>query len=150
MKGHTTALLLTTVGNGIFMFIIICSKIVLGLMNFLAVLLDGKGYVRIFFMILGGLFNIILLVFLFLGQAILAANSRKNEYQADYFAYERGYGQNLVDALYIFYEMTTGKKMSVKERIVAGIKASHPHVAKRIGRLETIIDGEEEADQEEI
>lgn len=58
--------------------------------------------------------------------------------------YEMGYGGNLVEALYIFYDMAMGKKMSVKERIVAGIKASHPHIAKRIGRLETMIDADTE------
>ena len=71
-------------------------------------------------------------------QLILAINSRANEFEADYFAYELGYGENLLESLYIFQETLMNRRMTLKEKMLS----SHPHIAKRISRLEDIIDNQ--------
>jgi len=144
VRGHTKALLITTIGNGLFTGIIVINQIALGIIEFIATMISGKNsLIGILFWLLKNMVNLLLIAFMFVIQIILAVNSRRNEYQADYFAYEIGYGGNLVEALYILYDMEMYKKLSLKEKIMMRLKDSHPHLAKRIGRLETIIDGEE-------
>lgn len=87
------------------------------------------------------LFNLILFVFMFLGTVILSANSRNNEYQADEFAHQIGYGEELIESLYLLQKMSLGEEMALVERMTA----SHPLLAKRIGRLEML--QEQESDE---
>lgn len=79
---------------------------------------------------------------MFIGNVILSANSRNNEYQADEFAFTIGYGEDLIESLYLLQKMSLGEEMTIVERMTA----SHPLLAKRIGRLETI---QEETDEDE-
>ena len=76
------------------------------------------------------------MIFMFTGEAILSINSKKNEFRADKFAYENGYGPELVGALYMFQKMSLSEKMIIKERL----RATHPIFAWRINKLETMID----------
>ena len=72
------------------------------------------------------------------GNIILSFNSRANEFRADSFAFELGYGNQLADALYIIQKMSLGQKMKVVKRM----QSSHPRTSTRIGRLEALEDGE--------
>jgi len=133
-NGDTKAILLTTIGNGIFsIFIILLQKII----NILDTLFHGIGILWILITIVKLIFYIILFYFGYYVQIVLALNSRKNEYEADKFAYEVGYGNNLVEALYLLQGMSIS---SEKSTLVNKLRASHPHIATRIGRLETMID----------
>jgi heat shock protein HtpX len=136
-NGDTKALLLTTVGNGIFTVFILIMQLIINIMSGMFARGGIAGFVA---GLIKSLFNISLFFFFYIGQFILAINSRKNEYRADEFAYEIGYGDNLVEALYLLQGMC----ISDNAKIVDRLKASHPHIAKRIGRLETIIDEAEE------
>jgi Zn-dependent protease with chaperone function len=78
---------------------------------------------------------------MFLGTVILSANSRNNEYQADEFAHQIGYGGDLIESLYLLQKMSLGEEMALVERMTA----SHPLLAKRIGRLEML--QEQESDE---
>ena len=134
--GDTVALLLTTVGNGIFtVFVIITQTIV----NILSSVLDKRGIVGFLTGLIRILLSIILVAFLYIGEVVLAINSRSNEYAADRFAFELGHGDDLVEALYLLQGMC----ISDKAKIVDRLKASHPHIAKRISRLEMMIDGKD-------
>ena len=73
---------------------------------------------------------------MYIVQILLAINSRKNEYRADKFAYEVGYCDDLVEALYLLHGMC----MSDKSRLATKLKATHPHMAIRIEKLEKMID----------
>ena len=84
-------------------------------------------------------FNMSYLLLIYTIQAILAINSRQHEFEADYFAYEIGYGENLLESLYILQETSMNRKMTLKEKLLA----SHPNLAKRIRTLEEVIDNEE-------
>lgn len=82
---------------------------------------------------------------MFLGNVILSANSWNNEYQADEFAHQIGYGEELIESLYLLQKMSLGEEMALLERMTA----SHPLLAKRIGRLETLQEQESDEDEEE-
>lgn len=64
---------------------------------------------------------------------------------ADRFAYEIGFGNNLVESLYLLQ----GMRMSDKSKLVNKLKASHPHIAKRIGTIERLIDSEDEGNTDD-
>ena len=114
-KGHTTAVLLSTVGNGIFSVVIAILKIfVLGI-DLVITMLENSGILRFIFTILRAVFDLVLMVFLFMGQMILSTNSRQNEFEADKFAYENGYGSELTDGLYLLQKMSMSEKMNIFE-----------------------------------
>ena len=77
---------------------------------------------------------------MFIGNIILSANSRNNEFQADEFAFTIGFGEDLIESLYLLQKMSLGEEMELVERMTA----SHPLIAKRIGRLETLQEQESE------
>lgn len=136
--GHTKALLLSVIGNAILsVFIVIirlCSDIFAVLtstfsnVSFIVVLLNIINYLFKY------VFEIALIGFLYFGQIILSLNSRSNEFQADNFAYNISYGEELISALYLLQKISVSRKMTLKERMTS----SHPHIAKRIERLENL------------
>jgi len=65
-------------------------------------------------------------------QMVMAINSRRNEYRADRFAYELGYGEEMVEALYLLEKINLGENSTVIQKMLR----SHPRVTKRIERLE--------------
>jgi Zn-dependent protease with chaperone function len=74
-----------------------------------------------------GLFIIVQLI-----QILVMINQRKNEYQADDFACANGYGEDLLETLYILKDIDLGGNLS----LLARLKCSHPHLGDRILRLE--------------
>ena len=78
-----------------------------------------------------------ILVFVNLSEIILASNSRTSELQADRFAYDIGYGEELIASLYLMQSISMNRKVKLSQRL----RASHPHLAKRIGELERLGDG---------
>lgn len=66
-------------------------------------------------------------------QMILLMKQRDNEYHADYFAYEVGYGEGLTSALYMLDKLDfSDGKLGIIERL----KMSHPYIDRRIAELE--------------
>lgn len=147
LYGHTTALILNVIGNGVFSVFVIVAKCVLSVLDLLQAPFEEKtkGISYLFLSMFRFLFNLILFVFMFLGNVILSANSRNNEYQADEFAHQIGYGGDLIESLYLLQKMSLGEEMALVERMTA----SHPLLAKRIGRLETLQEQENDGDEEE-
>lgn len=84
------------------------------------------------------IFDILLMGFTLTGNIILSINNRENEYSADRFAFKIGYGEDLISALYLMQKMSLGEDM----RLIQRMQASHPHIAKRIGKLEYLEDKE--------
>ena len=134
-NGDTRAVLFMTVGNGIYsIFIIAIKKII----NLLDILLYRIGWLWVIITIIKLIFYIMLFYLGYIAQIIIAINSRRNEYRADKFAYEIGFGNDLVEALYLLQGMC----ISDQSKLVNQLMASHPHIAKRIGTLEAMIDKE--------
>jgi heat shock protein HtpX len=75
---------------------------------------------------------------MWLMQMVVAINSRKNEFRADKYAFELGYGEKLLESFYLLEKITLGDNSAVIQRIIA----SHPRITARIEQLETLLDQE--------
>jgi len=136
-NGDTIALLLSTIGNGIFTILIIAAQTAVNIIN---AVIDRRGLAGVFMGFIKLCFSIVLFWFCYIGEFLLSINSRANEYAADEFAFKIGYGDDLVSALYLLQDMCISDNAKLGDRL----KASHPHIAKRIGTLESMIDEEEQ------
>ena len=67
-----------------------------------------------------------------IGQLLLSANSRRNEFQADKFALDIGYGEELLSSLCLLEKFNGENKLTMFQQITM----SHPYMEKRIARLE--------------
>lgn len=134
VHGDTKATLLNLIGNGLFSIGVIIIKLALLILDLLLLPLfnETKGITALVTSFIRFVFNILLFAFTLTGNIILSINSRSNEYSADYFAYKMAYGEELISALYLLQKMSLGEDMALIQKM----QASHPHIAKRIGRLE--------------
>lgn len=139
--GHTKALVLTIIGNILFSIITIIIQLILQIMDSISSVCANMSR-NIVVIIIAGILKLSILVlnmYLFVidkvGQLLLSANSRKNEYQADKFALINGYGEELLSALYLIQEIEGNYKLTMFQKMTM----SHPHIAKRIGELEKSI-----------
>ena len=134
--GHTKALLLSVIGNFFFSIIMWIFRALLFVTQVISNIVAHFSILGTLFSLLTYLLRLILdlsvFVFINLSQMILASNSRTNEIQADTFAYEIGYGRELISCLYIFQKITMDTKMKITEKL----KSSHPHTTYRISYLE--------------
>ena len=137
-NGDTIAVLLNTIGNGLFAVIVGIIRLYILLIDILLGIFERVGILRWLLLFSKYIYEMLIMLFLFIGQAILSVNSRKSEFKADRFAYDNGYGNELTQALYLLQKMSLSEKMTIKERL----QASHPIFAWRINKLETLIDGE--------
>jgi len=99
-------------------------------------LIERRGFL---WLLIRTLIYIFLFYFAYLSQITLAVNSRTNEYKADQFAYDVGFGDDLVSALYMLQKINISNKTTFLNKL----RESHPHIAKRIGKLETMLESEE-------
>lgn len=138
VHGDTKATLLNLIGNGLFSIGVIIIKLALLILDLLLLPLfnETKGITVLVTSFIRFIFNLLLFAFTLTGNIILSINSRSNEYSADYFAYKMAYGEELISALYLLQKMSLGENMKLVQRM----QASHPHIAKRIGRLEHLED----------
>lgn len=67
-----------------------------------------------------------------IGQLLLSANSRRNEFQADKFALDIGYGEELLSSLCLLEKFNGENKLTMFQQMTM----SHPYMDKRIARLE--------------
>ncbi len=126
-NGDTIALLLNVVGNGIFTIFILIMKVF-----FVITEMFTGGIVGVVAFLYRKAFELIVFLFMILGNILLSINSRQNEYEADRFAHEIGYGEELTEALYTLQRMSFGSGGNIYDRLME----SHPHIAYRIERLE--------------
>lgn len=138
-NGDTSLTAFTLLGNTAFLFIFLAIKIIHVCVWLFSAFTDDDFMLSRFF---GGISNLAIALFMFLLNAILMINSRANEFQADKFAFELGYGENLLSALYLLDRFDIGHKMGIIEKI----KSSHPNTPERIGRLESMITNCEESE----
>ena len=135
INGDTIASLITVIGNGIFTALVLISKGILFLVDMFQ---NPKGIGKLITAVTRALFLVGIFVFMFMGNIILSINSRKNEYKADEFTHKIFYGQDMVEALYILQQISLGDSSDT----IARLTASHPHIAKRIWMLETLVDSQ--------
>jgi len=139
--GDTKALLLNVVGNGLFTILIMFVRLLMATLHALSESIEAMAALSIIFSVLRFIFDVALLLFLLLGQIILSMNSRYGEYLADEFASRAGFGDELISALYILQKTSLPGGLTLLERL----RASHPHLADRIARLERLQGAEQYA-----
>jgi heat shock protein HtpX len=134
-RGDTMLPLIFIGGNPYFVFTFFIIKIMKIILNTSYELLGGnskkiyKGFGRFILW----LFCLAITPLVLLVQGLMGVNSRDNEYKADEFAFNAGYGENLISALYMFDKMDFGSgQVSIMERL----KMSHPFTDDRICGLE--------------
>lgn len=76
--------------------------------------------------------NLCLFIVIQIINILIMINSRQNEFNADDFAFQNGYGADLLEGLYLLKEISLGTSISLLERL----KSSHPNIIDRISRLE--------------
>jgi len=135
-NGDTKAMLLNVIGNGLFTAIICVIRLVTLIIHMISSATEDTPMFSVLASIFRFSMDISLLFFTWLGQIVLSINSRKNEYRADEFAYNAGLGEELIEALYILQKTSVPANVPFPERM----KASHPHLASRIARLERLED----------
>lgn len=139
VNGDTKALLMSLVGNGFFSLIIFVLRIVMNIIQTISNALSGKNVVILVFAFVAFLsrlfIDVAIFLFLFIGDVILALNSRYSEYLADEYSYLIGFGEDLKSALYVISKISMPRKATLTERL----KASHPYTSARIGRLENML-----------
>ena len=136
--GHTKALLLSFIGNFFFAIIVWILRLLFSLAQTISNMVARTNVMGISFSLITYVFRLGLdlsvFVFINLSEMVLASNSRTNEIQADIFAYEIGYGRELMSGMYILQKLDMNAKLTLTERL----KASHPHMAYRIANLENL------------
>lgn len=127
--GDTFLLMFLGIGNILFLFFIGFFKLVQLFSDLVAGTIGDENMKPRFLNILFGSIATFCMLII---QMFLMINSRTNEYGADHFALEIGYGQQLIDSLYFLSNLQIGQKQSMFERL----KASHPNIYDRIEVLE--------------
>lgn len=125
----TVFLLISTVSNSIMNLILkILELFARGLNHFVERKEGGKGLIKLIW----GIFMLVVTFIEFIGAALVMPASRKDEYVADKFAHDCGYGDELISALYLLDELEGDRKRTIRDMI----KATHPPLKSRIQTLE--------------
>ena len=138
-NGDTKALLLSTIGNGIFTILVFILRIIMLIIEVIFSL-TKIPFLDVFAITARFLFDIGVIIFVYIGEILLSLNSRQSELWADRFAFDIGYGEELINSLYILQKISLPQNLKLKDRF----RASHPNTAKRIEQLENLIDMQDE------
>ena len=132
--GDTKALLLNTVGNGIFTVFMLGMRVTFFVLDVMSTMTDGLAPLKLFAGLSKLLLDAMILAFMSLGHIIMAIDSRNSEYRADHFAFTLGYGSDLISVLETLDKISITGRLSLIDRL----KQSHPHITYRIERLEQL------------
>lgn len=133
VHGDTSLNLFLLIGNIIFMFFYGCFKIIQIATRIVASLLSPDEF-KMSRQIIGGIGKVFGSILLFIALALLKINERTNEFQADKYAHQIGYGEELISALYLLKKLDADSNLNMLERLLA----SHPELDYRISKLEQL------------
>lgn len=120
-------------------FCILPYSLLMALLNRLKAKIDEASKKSIIVWIIKGFFDLYYYFFRgigFISELIIMHQRRKSEYKADIYAFRCGYGAELAGALNNLYEISLNNTGTIKEIM----RATHPHITKRIERLEIALD----------
>lgn len=142
INGNTKAELLNTIGNGMFSILILIINCLFTLFDYVlwdtdeSTSKEESRHPRTLFLVIRFVFNLYIQLILFVGNLLLARNSRKNEFLADKYAFDLGYGDNLINVLYLLQKFSLTDKMTLVDKMLE----KHPRVSQRIEKLENLED----------
>jgi len=142
LYGDTMARLYITVGNGLFTVVVLATKAILFIAEWIEMVANKSkssfSFAWVIITLLKALFSLVLLVIQFLMKMVMAFGNRLSEFRADLYAYELGYGKKLVEAFYLMEKLQLGANSTVIQKMVA----NHPRISARIEQLENLLDEE--------
>jgi len=116
VHGDTMARLYISVGNGLFTAFVLVSQAFIFLAELIEKIASKKktsfSVAWVFIMIIKLLFLLILFVVQFLMKFVMSLSNRRSEFRADRYAYELGYGEQLVEAFYLMEKIQLGDNSS--------------------------------------
>jgi len=133
----TIASLYLLIGAGLFSVYMIITKFIINLVERLSYSMSRGGFFKVIVSFVLYSFQILLLIFMLVMNLLTAKNSRANEYRADEFTNKLGYGQEMIEALYLLEKINLSSNRSILSKMLA----KHPILPKRIANLESISDG---------
>jgi heat shock protein HtpX len=129
----TVANMFLLVASGYFYLFVLLFQFIIMATDKTALAVKNKS-ANYFGAVIKTIFKVFVFVFSFLVQITLAIERRKREYRADKLAYEWGFGEELISALYLLEKINLGDYRDLKQKLTA----SHPRTTARIGRLEDL------------
>lgn len=146
----TDVILVIAVGNMFVSLVVSAISLIVRIFNwiigfFISLASDGDGFfigvlTSITNFIINIVFGAVLWLWTKLGVMICMSSSRQNEFHADKFAYEAGYGAELRNSLVKLNGGSKEKKNS--KTLWASLSASHPDTGDRIEKLESYMSAE--------
>lgn len=131
----TDLLLLITVGNMFVNIIILIGRVFINFMLLIAALFVNSDFGVVMHRLISFLcavsVNLMHSLWSWIGVLLVMKTSRGNEFEADHFSGELGYGRDLADAL----EALEGGSGGRPQGVFAALSASHPPTQARIAKL---------------
>ena len=135
LHGDSVASLYAIVGNGIFTVYVLINRLILLLLDRIdSSYAKRTGFMGVILTLTRFIFEAMIYLFSFFMQIAMSANSRKSEFRADKFAYDIGYDNDMIEALYLLEKISLGDNSTIIQKMLA----SHPRVTLRINRLELL------------
>lgn len=125
----TDLILLVVIGNFIVTISFILFRVLFNITGIMTSLINKSIGTLITTVLLDGVLVFFMWAWTKLGVALVMHSSRQNEYSADEFAFELGYGDNLCSVLDTFHGSTS-------KGLWANLASSHPESNTRIARLQ--------------
>jgi len=133
-RGDTMLPLILIGGNFIFVLAYVITKIMKAILRTSNELInaDVEIHHNYYGKFIIWLFCLTITPLVILIQGLFALVKRENEYKADKFAFDVGYGENLISALYTLDKIDISSRINILQRL----KMSHPYIDVRIKNLE--------------
>lgn len=116
--------------SGIFLF---CRLVIFFFAFLVNIVLRGRAL--FLYIVINAIFSFIMFLWTMVGSIFISVGSRADEYKADLYADELGFGKGLADALRLLGSMESKNKMGIFE----AINSTHPKTSKRIEKLQPTI-----------
>lgn len=145
INGDTqVSMLITTASNAYIWTVLLISKALF----LIETMTGGTSFVSKLLSFVRNILELALKYVIMVFTILVASTSRREEYKADKVAFELGYGEGLLSALYKFYHI----EMSGKKKLIDKLQETHPITAYRIEAIEKMCcqDYEDEEFDEEF
>ena len=138
VNGDTIVSMYSYIGNGLFSIAVVLIKLIIMVIDIVQYAFTENALASIVIRFTHFIFGLSMNAFMFLTNIAMSFQSRKSEYRADKYAYDIGFGEELLNALKLLEKISVGDNSSLTEKMIA----SHPRITKRIQRLEKLIENE--------
>ena len=140
MNGDTQVGILITVASNVYIW---CILLATKLLHFIETMAGGNSFIGSLFSFVRNILEVALKYVTLAINILVSSGSRKAEYKADKLAFELGYGEALLSALYNLYNI----EISNNKKLIDRMQATHPKIALRIEALEKMCYQEYEAEE---